>query len=106
MASSSIVQLTDSNFNQEVADGITLVDFYAEWCGPCRMMSPILDQVADELSGQAKIAKVDIDNNQNLAAEFKIMSVPTLIIFKSGKEAQRVEGVRTKEALVEMIKSA
>jgi thioredoxin 1 len=82
----------------------TLVDFYAEWCGPCKMMSPLLEQVSSEIGETAKILKVDIDKNQSFAASYDIRSVPTLMIFKEGKVVWRQSGVPPKHLIVESIK--
>lgn len=89
----SIKALTDESFKKEISKGVTLVDFHAEWCGPCRMMAPVLEQVAQEIKGKARIAKVDIENAEKTAAEFQITSVPTLILFKDGKEMNRLIGL-------------
>jgi thioredoxin 1 len=83
----------------------TLVDFYAEWCGPCKMMSPLLEQVSSEIGETAKILKVDIDKNQSFAASYGIRSVPTLIIFKEGRVVWRQAGVPPKHLIVESIKN-
>lgn len=94
-----IKHLTDDNFKNEIAKGVTLVDFHADWCGPCRMLSPVLDQMAVEMKGKATVGKVDIDAEQKTAAEFQISSVPTLILFKNGKEVNRLVGLRNAEAV-------
>lgn len=83
----------------------TLVDFYAEWCGPCKMISPLLEQVSSEIGDTAKILKVDIDKNQSFAASYGIRSVPTLMIFKEGKVMWRQSGVPPKHLIVESIKN-
>ncbi len=83
----------------------TLVDFYAEWCGPCKMISPLLEQVSSEIGDTAKILKVDIDKNQSFAASYGIRSVPTLMIFKEGKVVWRQSGVPPKHLIVESIKN-
>lgn len=101
-----IKKLTDASFSKETASGIILVDFYAEWCGPCRMMSPILEQVASELQGEAVIAKLDIDSEQKTAGQFRVTSVPTLVLFKNGKEVNRLIGLRDADDIKEFIKSA
>lgn len=98
--------LTDENFETEIANGVTLVDFYADWCGPCRMMTPIIDQLATELEGKAKIAKIDIEASQKVTSNFNVTSIPTLILFKDGQEVQRVIGVRDKDTLEEIISKA
>lgn len=83
----------------------TLIDFYAEWCGPCKMISPLLEQVSSEIGDTAKILKVDIDKNQSFAASYGIRSVPTLMIFKEGKVVWRQSGIPPKHLIVESIKS-
>src|SRR5262249_31086412 len=93
--------LTDDNFISEIATGVTLVDFHADWCGPCRMLAPVLEQVSKEVKGKATIAKVDIDSEQKTAAQFQITSVPTMILFKDGKEVNRLIGLRNADAIKE-----
>lgn len=102
----SMKHLTDANFNEEVKQGVTLVDFHANWCGPCRMLAPVLDQVAKEIKGKAAIGKVDIDIEQKTATRFQITSVPTMILFKDGKEVNRLVGLRNAEAIKDFILSA
>ena len=107
MADKSLIKhLTDDGFKNEIAKGVTLVDFYAEWCGPCRMLAPVLEKIAAELKGKALIAKVDIDSEQKTAAEFQIASVPTLILFKDGVEVNRLVGLRNEEAVKKFILAA
>ncbi len=98
--------LTDANFETEIQKGVTLVDFHANWCGPCRMLAPVLEQVAKDIKGKASIGKVDIDNEQKTAGRFQITSVPTMILFKDGKEINRLVGLRNAEAVKEFILSA
>ena len=106
MASSDLIKhFTDENFQKEIGKGVTLVDFYAIWCGPCRMLSPIIEDVAKHFEGKAKIGKVDIDSEQKIAALFQVTSVPTLILFKDGKEINRLIGLRDMEAIKEFILS-
>jgi thioredoxin 1 len=93
-----------SDFQEIISsDKPTLVDFYATWCGPCKMQAPILEQVASEVGDGAKILKVDIDNNMDAARQYGVRSVPTLILFKEGKEVWRQAGVSQKKVLVETI---
>ena len=101
----SIKVLTDASFGTEVSMGVTLVDFHAEWCGPCRMLAPVLEQISKEVKGKASVAKVDIDSEQKTAAQFQITSVPTLILFKDGKEVNRLIGLRNAEAIKEFVLS-
>lgn len=103
MAHESIVTLTEDNFEAEVlqSDVPVLVDFWAEWCGPCRMISPILDQMAGEIGDSAKIGKVNVDDNQALAAKFGVRSIPYLLFFKDGEKKDEVVGAGTpKDALI------
>lgn len=94
MANENIKKLEESNFSSEIASGVTLVDFYADWCGPCRMLAPVLDQVSQDVKGKATVAKIDIDQAQKVTEELQITSVPTLILFKDGKEVKRIIGLR------------
>ncbi len=102
-----IQHINKDNFNEMVIDSKTpvLVDFFATWCGPCKMLSPILEQVASEMGDRVVIAKVDIDECMDLAQEYGIMSVPTMILFKDGAEVSRNIGFRGKPQIVEMINS-
>lgn len=101
--SDSFKYLTEENFTEEVASGITLVDFYADWCGPCRMLTPVLEEVAQDVKGNATIAKIDIDKAQKTASAFQVTSIPTLVLFKDGKEVGRLVGLRDKETIKEFI---
>ena len=99
MAAANIVTLTESNFEAEVVNSTTpvLVDFWAEWCGPCKAIAPILDELATEYAGKAKIAKVNIDDFQGLAMRFRINSIPTLLFFKGGQVVDQVVGMKSKK---------
>jgi thioredoxin 1 len=97
--------LNDSNFKETISKGVTLVDFYATWCGPCRMIAPVVEQLANEMAGKAQIAKLDIDQAQQTTAALQITSVPTLILFKDGKEIKRVVGVKDLEYLRTLVAS-
>lgn len=101
-----IKHLDDSNFESVVEKGVTLVDFYADWCGPCRMIAPIIEDLASEMNGKITVAKLDIESAQNTTAKFNVTSIPTIILFKGGEEVNRVVGVRDKDALIEMINEA
>lgn len=101
----NVAHLTDENFQQEVAKGVTLVDFHAAWCGPCRMIAPIIEQLAGKLQGKARVAKLDIDQSQQTTASLQITSVPTLIVFKDGKEVKRVVGVKDLDYLLNLVQS-
>ena len=101
MAAANIVTLTDGNFSQEVLKSSTpvVVDFWAEWCGPCKMIAPVLDELAGEYNGKVKIAKVNIDEHQQLAINYGINSIPTLLFFKNGQVADQVVGMKSKRDL-------
>ncbi|MDQ6630147.1 MAG: thioredoxin [Verrucomicrobiota bacterium] len=101
MAAANIIILTSTNFDNEVLKSSlpVLVDFWAEWCGPCKMIAPVLDELAGEFEGRAKIAKVNIDEHQNLAAEYGVRAIPTLLVFKGGQVAEQIVGMRSKRDL-------
>ncbi|HOY39666.1 MAG TPA: thioredoxin [Bacteroidales bacterium] len=98
--SSGIKVLNESNFTKNTKKGVVLVDFYADWCGPCKMMHPVLEELAVETSGKIKFFKVNIDNANELAAKYNIRSIPCLIVFKNGREAERFVGFQQKETLL------
>ncbi|MCK5862152.1 MAG: thioredoxin [Candidatus Hydrogenedentes bacterium] len=98
--------LTDDTFAAGVESGVSLVDFWAEWCGPCRMMTPILDEVATEVEDRAKVYKVNVDDAQKVAVQFGVQSIPTLLVLKDGKEVQRFVGVTQKADLTTAIEAA
>src|SRR5271170_4773753 len=101
MASPLIVTLTQENFAQQVLESPApmLVDFWAEWCGPCKMIAPLLDELADEYMGKVKIGKVNIDEHQGLAAEYGIRAIPTLLLIKNGQVAEQMVGAKSKRDL-------
>jgi thioredoxin 1 len=101
MAAANILTLTDSNFAEEVSSSPkpVLVDFWAEWCGPCKMIAPLLDELASEYDGRIKIGKVNIDDHQALATQHGIRAIPTLLVFKNGEVAEQIVGARSKRDL-------
>jgi thioredoxin 1 len=101
MASPHIISLTQENFALEVLQSTSpvLVDFWAEWCGPCKMIAPILDELADEYDGRVKIGKVNVDEQQGVAAEYGIRAIPTLLLFHKGQVADQIIGLRSKRDL-------
>ncbi len=105
--SQNTIKLDKANFNEEVlaAEIPVLVDFWAPWCGPCRMIGPIIDELADDYQGKVKIGKVNVDDNPDLAASFSISSIPTLVLFKDGKEIQKIIGVTPKPQLKTILDS-
>jgi thioredoxin 1 len=105
MQDKKITELGDGQFDAAIADGLTLVDFWAPWCGPCRMQGPILEEVAESIDEQAKIAKVNVDDAGGVAERFDVQSIPTLLLFKDGNEVRRFVGVQPKEILVDAIVS-
>ena len=103
--SNKILYLNSTNFSGEVENykGVALVDFYADWCGPCKMLGPVIEQLAAEFEGKAKICKVNTDNAQDLAAKFQISGIPAVLIFKDGKVAENLVGFRPKDAYITAI---
>ncbi len=101
----SVISVTDKNFEEEILKSSipVLVDFWAEWCGPCKMIGPIVEAIASELDGKLKVAKVNVDEAQELAAKYSVMSIPTLIIFKQGEAADQIVGAVSKDKLLEKI---
>jgi thioredoxin 1 len=103
--SEDIKKITEASFEADTKNGVVLVDFYADWCGPCRMMEPELKKVAHEVKGQATVAKLDIDNAQKIASTYQVTSIPTLILFKNGKESGRLVGLRDGKTIKDFILS-
>ena len=105
MASANVITLTEANFDAEVANSPVpvLVDFWATWCGPCKMIAPILDEIATEKAGAVKIAKVDVDQNQSISARYGIRAIPTLLFFKNGDVKEQVVGMVSKKDLIAKI---
>jgi thioredoxin 1 len=101
-----IITLTDKNFQNQTKGKVLLVDFWAAWCAPCRMMAPVLNEIAGELNGKAHIGKVNVEQYQSLAQKFKVRGIPTMILFKDGKEVNRFVGVKSKDVLLKSLKSA
>ncbi|MFP3323686.1 thioredoxin [Planococcus sp. SIMBA_160] len=99
----AIVKGTDQNFKQEVSEGLVLVDFWAAWCGPCKMIAPVLEELDADMDDKVKIVKLDVDENQQTASEYGIMSIPTLLFMKNGETVDKVVGFRPKEALAELV---
>lgn len=93
----STLHLTSETFDEEVGSGRALVDFWAPWCGPCQVVGPIIDELAESYAGRVKVAKVDIDNEKELARRFKVMSIPTVVVLDNGEEVNRFVGVKDKE---------
>lgn len=101
----TVLSVTDKNFNEEVlnADKPVLVDFWAQWCGPCRLVSPIVDEIANEMHDKLKVVKVNVDEAQELAGSYQIMSIPTLLLFKEGKPVEQIVGAMSKDQLLSKI---
>jgi len=97
------IALNESNFNEEISSWVVLVDFWAEWCGPCQMMLPILEEVSTKMEGKAKVGKVNVDENPSLAAQFRVMSIPTLIVFKDGQPVEQLVWVQQADVLEEIL---
>ena len=96
-------ELTDANFGETIQSGVTLVDFWAPWCAPCRIQGPILEEVAEKFSGRATVGKLEVDGNPQAAAKYGVQSIPTLIVFKDGQEAKRFVGVQDAAALTQTL---
>jgi thioredoxin 1 len=103
MASDKLKTLTDSNFDQETKSGVVLVDFWAEWCGPCRRLAPAVDALASEFDGRATVAKLNVDENPNVPGRFMIRGIPTLLLFKNGQLEETLVGLAPKEDIARLI---
>ncbi|RYG74856.1 thioredoxin [Lentibacillus lipolyticus] len=99
----AIEHVTDQNFNQQVSEGLVLADFWAPWCGPCKMIAPVLEEIDGEMEDKVQIVKLDVDENQETAGKYGVMSIPTLLLFKDGEVVDQVVGFQPKEALVDLI---
>ena len=103
MASEKVKTFTDSNFDDETKNGVVLVDFWAEWCGPCRRLAPTVDALASEFDGRATVAKMNVDENPNVPGRYAIRGIPTLLLFKGGQLAETIVGLAAKEDIARMI---
>ncbi|ADI13292.1 thioredoxin [Truepera radiovictrix] len=92
------VEFTDSNFRDETQTGLVLVDFWAPWCGPCRMVGPVIEELASDYAGKVKVGKLNVDDNQQTAMQFRVMSIPTVILFKDGEPVETMIGAQPKSA--------
>ena len=99
------IELTNDNFESVTSEGVALVDFWAPWCGPCRMIAPVIEELADEYDGKAKICKVNTDEEQEIAVKFGIRSIPTLIFLKDGQVVDQIVGAQSKQVLAEKLDS-
>jgi thioredoxin 1 len=99
MASDKVKTFTDSNFDSETSKGVVLVDFWAEWCGPCRRLAPTVDALASDYEGRATVAKMNVDENPDVPSRFAIRGIPTLLVFKDGQLAETIVGLQPKEAI-------
>ncbi|MBD3796629.1 MAG: thioredoxin [Campylobacterales bacterium] len=99
------IELTGADFESTIAEGVTLVDFWAPWCGPCRMIAPIIEELAEEFDGKAKICKVNTDEEQDIAVKFGIRSIPTILFFKNGEMVEQMVGAASKQAFADKLNS-
>ena len=104
-SSTLVLDLNDSNFDAEITNGVVLVDFWATWCGPCKIQAPIIEEVAKRMEGKARVAKVDVDKAPKIAKRFNVQAIPSLIVFKNGKQERDFVGITTADSLVLSINS-
>lgn len=102
--SDAVIHLDDENFAKSISNGVILVDFFADWCGPCRMMTPVIHDLAEEMKGKMAVGKLDIDVSQKTTQQFQVTSIPTLILFKNGVEVERIVGLRDPDSLKAIVK--
>lgn len=107
MANEHLMELTDDSFSEEIeqGEGLAVVDFWAEWCGPCHAVTPVIESLAEEYAGQVKVGKVDVDANRKTTERFNVRSIPSILYFKDGELVETVVGVRSKGQLEELIKA-
>ena len=92
--------ITDATFEQETKDGLVLIDFWATWCGPCRMLGPVIEEIATEYEGRVVVGKVDVDSNQDLPAQFRVRNIPTILFIKNGEVQNKLVGAQSKATLI------
>lgn len=97
------MDLTNKNFDSVIGNGVTLVDFWADWCGPCKMQAPVIDELGDKYEGKVTVAKLNVDDEPSIAARFGVMSIPTLIVYRQGEEVTRRVGVQSMDQLETML---
>ena len=102
----SVIRLNENNFDTETSSGTTLVDFYADWCMPCKRLSPILESVADTLEGKVKVVKVNVDESPNVAQRFEVRSIPTFVVIRDGNVVNRRTGAKDEKQLLEFVNSS
>lgn len=107
MANEHVLELTDESFDQEIeqGEGLAVVDFWAEWCGPCRAVGPVIESLAEEYAGKIKVGKVDVDSNRRVTERFNVRSIPSILYFKDGELVETVVGVRSRGQLEQLIKA-
>ena len=103
---SKVIELTEKTFKDEVSEGVTLVDFWAPWCGPCRMIAPVIEELSEDYEGKAKICKVNVDEEQNLAVQNHVRSIPHILIMKNGEVVDQMIGAGSKDDLKQKINAA